>query len=259
MPDFRHIKSAGDKGFTLIELSVFLMIAGLILSMSLDVYWKYVQYKRYEHTKAQLLEAVEAVREYYFLNSRFPCPAPASDNIVHELYLREMDCKSIFESGKLSGYSTKSNDYVLLSGENDRIVIAGYLPVYDLTVSDKQGIDAWGRHLRYSVTLSLASNAGYEQEPGAITILNQDEKSINWKAGGAQYAVYSSGANGCGSEGIDQKNCFFEAASKHDKAEIHKGLFSLQPGPAYFDDIIMFEERAKYPQNAISPPCNCGE
>ncbi len=66
-------------GFTLIELSVVLVIIGLVLGMGLTAMGGWLEGKRREATQDRLDAIVEALVVYASQHRRLPCPADATD------------------------------------------------------------------------------------------------------------------------------------------------------------------------------------
>lgn len=68
------------RGFSLIEISLVLVIAGLALGGLLAVLGPQLQQRRYTETQRQLKEASDALLAYAMVNRRLPCPATANSN-----------------------------------------------------------------------------------------------------------------------------------------------------------------------------------
>lgn len=69
-----------SRGFSLIEISLVLVIAGLALGGLLAVLGPQLQQRRYTETQRQLKEASDALLAYAMVNRRLPCPATANSN-----------------------------------------------------------------------------------------------------------------------------------------------------------------------------------
>src|SRR6478735_1969862 len=65
----------GNKGFTLIELSIVLVVVGIMLYMGLSVGSIQLEAAKVKQTKDKLDKIEKAVQLYYETNGRLPCPA----------------------------------------------------------------------------------------------------------------------------------------------------------------------------------------
>lgn len=68
------------RGFSLIEISLVLIIAGLALGAGLQALGPQLEQRRYSQTQEQLQAASDALFGFLVLNRRLPCPASAASN-----------------------------------------------------------------------------------------------------------------------------------------------------------------------------------
>ena len=69
-----------EKGFTLVELAVVLIISGLIVSVFVSAYLRWKDILQATHTEENMAVVADAVSAFVSLNYRIPCPAnPAND------------------------------------------------------------------------------------------------------------------------------------------------------------------------------------
>jgi type II secretory pathway pseudopilin PulG len=62
-------------GFSLLELSIILVIVGAVMAMSTTLGVEYIKKSKLKTTKERLVKIEEALDSYRKLNYRFPCPA----------------------------------------------------------------------------------------------------------------------------------------------------------------------------------------
>jgi len=129
-----------QRGFTLAELAIVMLIIALILGGILIPLGTQVQNKRVADTQKTLEEIKEALIGFAVINKRLPRPA-ASPTLGTE---------------KTSNCTTDPT-------------CTGYIPWATLGVSK---LDAWGKMIRYSVMPSFANS------PAAITITTAGDKTI---------------------------------------------------------------------------------
>lgn len=131
-------------GFSLIEMSVVLLVIGLLLGVILKPLGASYDQGRRQKTRIQLEEVRDALLGFAVVNGRLPCPA-----IVGTYGQEQEHCA----------------------------VSHGYLPAAVLGVAgsfNKSGLllDAWGNPLRYSVSLSDSAEFG---EPGVADFVSDNE------------------------------------------------------------------------------------
>src|SRR4051812_3179202 len=134
--------AAGMRGFTLIELSVVVLVITLLLGSLLVPLATQVEQRNVSETQKRLQEVKEALIGYAIANGRFPCPAEVSP--VPDPNDRGNES---FDVGGTAANGKCRHPY------------DGYVPGITLGLSnlDSQGfvVDAWGlqqNRLRYAIT-----------------------------------------------------------------------------------------------------------
>jgi prepilin-type N-terminal cleavage/methylation domain-containing protein len=72
--------SSYQRGFSLVEIALVLMIAGLALGAGLAALGPQLQLRKYTGTQDQMRAATEAIYGFALLNRRLPCPAIVGSN-----------------------------------------------------------------------------------------------------------------------------------------------------------------------------------
>lgn len=126
---------AAQRGFTLLELSIVLLIMGLLLAGLVMPMSARVDQQRFDSTTAQLNEVRAALAGYALANDALPCPATPSSN------------------GRAAATGTGCTAQ------------HGFVPAVTLGLpgarnDDQLLLDAWGDPIRYSVTASDADGDG---------------------------------------------------------------------------------------------------
>ncbi len=127
-----------QRGFTLIEMAIVLLIMGLLLGGGLSVIGTQIDQQRIKDTQRILDDARDALLGFAIANNRLPCPATAATNGI--------------ESPVGGGVCTAPYN--------------GFLPAATLGIPgvDANGFltDAWGtpaNRIRYAVTIANANSA----------------------------------------------------------------------------------------------------
>lgn len=234
-------------GFTLVEMAMVLMIAGLLLAGLMPALSGQMEQRQRNETRKQLDDLQQALLGFAIANGRLPCPAsdaPISNG-------QESFCTSA------TGACVATTTYQ--SHGKCSNFFDGFVPAAALGLSpvDAQGyvLDGWGNRIRYavadSVNYALTSTNGMQNATmGSITTANllyvcASSSGIGSSDCGAAFnkltdktpaLVYSTGKNGgYGGTGID------EAANLNG----NRVFVSHTPTPATaangeFDDLVVW-------------------
>lgn len=124
--DQKKIGTRSQKGFSLIEISIVLVILGLIMGGMMGPLGAQIESSRRNETTHHLTKALESMYGFALANGRLPCPDTSGDGAENR------------------------------NGANQCISARGALPWATLSVS---GDDAWGQPFIYRVTPTFADNA----------------------------------------------------------------------------------------------------
>lgn len=160
-----------------------------------------------------------------------------------------MDCAKIKNT---TLHKLHEKDYRISEFDPNNLVVTGLVPTNDLNLRDKSGKDAWNNPIEYSVTLNLTDIGSYTQTGGIIQVLDHNNLKQNWKQGNAQYVLLSSGFYGCETKGLDEQNC-------QDHTEFIIAPLSLAQSENHYDDILIFEDYIKLPNDLADKICNLKE
>jgi len=246
-----QLKKQGYSGFTLVEMSVVLVIIGLIIGGLFTTLSAQVAQKNLSETRATIDSVKEALLGYAMANGRFPCPAVAPAAGVTAV--------EAFVAGGSATNGTCANFF------------NGYVPSVTLGMSstDTTGyvLDGWNNPIRYAVSnlsddanvtniftkssgMKTANSATCSPNCGMTWIANQTLLSVCSTAtgitggvcsgttstltSGAVIVVYSTGENtATGGIGAD------EAANLNgDTAFVSHEPFATGAINGEFDDIV---------------------
>ena len=169
--------------FTLLEMSVVLVIISLVLAGGLAIFVKFAEQAGYQLTQKRLVKLQDALLEYRQIYGRLPCPADINDATTAATFGLESGDKGECGSPPDFQYAT----------DND--VIAGALPVRTLGLSDHYAFDSWGSRILYAVDRRYTNNGGFSiygaASTGKLVVTIQASSST----AAAVYVLLSHGPN----------------------------------------------------------------
>ncbi len=213
-----------EDGFTLIDVAIALMVIGLLTAPLIAQYNNYARTAETLTMDTNFGKANEAIRQFYFTNGRYPCPADPTLNETSPLYGEE--------DPSLCDPTIPDNPNIAIAPARDVDTVAGVdnvwigtLPFKDLKLTPKEALDPWGNKINYAISSLLAVptlndpfgafNSGY----GLITI-TQAMSLTNGVCDptvaqpppvtNIHYAFYSNGRDGVGAynaNGLQAQAC----------------------------------------------------
>lgn len=192
------VRASRSAGFTLVELSVVIVIISIVAVSGLEVAASYMGRTAYQTTAAKLAVIDRAVAEYKRVKGYLPCPALPTMGPGNGCY------------GK--GYSG-SGACLPTACDADQMasntVYFGDVPARDLGLSLEYVTDSYGSKFRYVVSKDLAMNATTYNVSGDALAIRSGKLGTNCgntgdrcqSRGTAAYAVLSFGADRRGAYG----------------------------------------------------------
>lgn len=200
------------RGFTVVELAIVMVIIGLIIAAALPSLRTYKSTHDFYETRENMQIAHDALREYFGLQGRYPCPADptlAEDN--PNFGLEPADCKFAATDPCPTGLvctntGTRDADN---DGNPDAIMI-GVIPSRTLAEAMRfapfeitNGKDAYLGQITYAVTEALTLRSNTVTRPaniqlGAITVRDEFSRDIIDPPQSAHYVIVSHGFNSRG-------------------------------------------------------------
>lgn len=232
----------GQGGFTLLDLSVSMIVIGLIGAGALQTYRLYAETKDYGNTLTSFGGLQTAMANFYYENGFYPCPADITMEPGDADYgLAVSPCNTGGPPGQY---------------------VSGGIPFKDLKIPMEFAIDGWKNKIVYTVTRRLTNAGTYEIDRGFLNIVGVDadgnDVTYTPDSNGyeAHYVIYSAGNDGAGAitaegqpsgaacpdagtqprqnENCDGDSTFFHSNFALSKAENEN----------YYDDIVMYATNA---------------
>jgi prepilin-type N-terminal cleavage/methylation domain-containing protein len=238
-------------GFSLVEMSMVIVVLGLLVGLGLTAGQAQINVTKYQATQATLTNTKTALDLYYSKYKRYPCPALPADAPAAATYGVEVagGCATACPAGLTCPASSKA--------------VIGSLPYKTLNLGEEFAADDWGNKLNYTVDKDFTV-ANTTAIYGSIPIMdkngNEITKSVD--AGKAIYSLLSSGATGngawskqggaratCDATRKDGANC--TGAANVTDTSINDGTAA---GSNSFDDVVLWKVRETSDHIVIAAP-----
>jgi prepilin-type N-terminal cleavage/methylation domain-containing protein len=280
-----HSSRSAKAGFTLIELSVVLIIISVIIGSGLTLLITGTQSAQYNSTIATMDAIEAALQNYVSANGRIPCPADLTIAKGGTNYGREAG----YQTGGVGTGECVTGMTPAANFESSSGVEEGGVPARALNLPDSYMYDGWGRKFRYAVdpnqTIIAASHSnwtlprGCTPAGGTAKPITVNDASGSARTTAAIYAIISHGPNehgaytssgqivNAGSINADeQTNCHCDNTGAHtggagvlaSATYVQKIAMPNASSPLNsFDDIVAFKEawQMQTQNNQITSAC----
>lgn len=259
--------SKKDMGFTLVELSLVIIIFGIVTIPLLQMYGRYVEDVRRTKTIARVEVAMTQLKLYKSASSSAPCPADRSLSMDNANYGLE-DCAAanlLPASGgcNATGGICRWPGARTIAGNTaaQDTVIVGAIPFRTIDAANggkigvEGGLDGWGNKLDYAVSASATSmfggrtalQAGQDFKIGVIRAIDENLNPTAGILNDGLFVVLSHGKTGAGAFNVggglvapcdittrDGENC-------DNNATFMKAIGNSDGNsPAFYDDYAYF-------------------
>lgn len=200
-----------DSGFSLVEMSIVLIISGIFMSALFVAAATLTRSKDFDTTQEHIQRAQEALRDFYGLNGRYPCPAnPALAPANANYGLEDCAAPPACPAADVCVTSVGARDADGLGGADD--VLIGALPINTLSenLADRgslvrfkpyEGTDGYNMKFTYAVTREMTDATKYNVampanvQLGAIALTDEFGRDLVTPASSAHYVIVSHGEN----------------------------------------------------------------
>lgn len=257
-----------NSGFTLIELSIVLVILGILIAGIIQFFGGIAEIRKEQETRAKIEEIQEALLAFTTKNGRLPCPANRNAAFPGSDFGIETDCQASqsFECPIISGTSERE---CADSGSGSNEIRTGVLPVRTLGLPDEYMFDAWDNRFTYSAIKDITEKQGscgtYNSDSAALGVIRiqgisgdvinppkecLDASGANPACASVAYNIISHGENGIGAfnrDGNQSIQCDTATAEGEncDNDNIFKDILENEgtgtDANALYDDIIAWE------------------
>jgi prepilin-type N-terminal cleavage/methylation domain-containing protein len=265
-------KATHQHGFTLIELSIVLIITGLILVGAVQAFQIFNEKQKIERMNTYMADVTLTLKNFPSMiedpainpnkaYNRMPCPAPINGGPYGNNYsLENRDATGLCQG-------------VRRITTPDGNVLVGKLPAGSLKIRNDYMRDIHGNYLVYAVSEAATNEATYSTVPGAVTVREKivDLNTASSTAGeiielplknNVQYLVVSMGSSGAGAYnfageviepcviGSDEaENCVSPTLNPSDDGVFLASVRSDKTSNSFYDDHV---EYAAYLPTVVS-------
>ncbi len=160
------------QGFSLVELSIVMIIVGYLLQLGIGVGSNYLEIKRYEETIEKLDLIEKALHNYVKLTGKLPCPAPGGASYLSTNFGIGEPIQRVISNvteSRCAGIQESPIDTFGFGGHTVGKISRGVVPVHDLGLSNDVLYDGWGRRITYLVNSDFTSVSGFSGGNRGIT------------------------------------------------------------------------------------------
>ena len=261
------------KGFTLVELSMVMMIVGLMIAAGLAFKNSIMMKERASSTKTRIAAVENAIDAYVARAGMLPCPAALDAPMGSPAFGTATDCNvtTVAPGSCSASYCVAAGRSV--DHDNDTAtpnvalrVRIGAVPVRSLSMPFDTAKDGWGNRLLYVVTEKLAqSPSSYDVTHGAIEVVDDTDNTVLSLPGSAHYIVLSPGSDQVGGynfvSGVQVAACTTGGVTQDEEncdndATFRSALYADTGAAAHYDDMINYVANVA---PASGPPPSTGK
>lgn len=230
-------------GFSLIELSVLVVIVGILAAAGISIMNSKINRTQYFDTNNKMTDIMKALRRYYARSHTLPCPAQPSALINDAGY-----GVSYTVSSACVGNGVAVAGGIVQTDIGGGVYIRqGALPTRDLGLPDSMMYDAYSNKFTYIVTEGFTAGA----TNGAITVNDGTGNNILENAavavishGKDRKGAYTEGGTigiACDSNHLDGENCDADIATLTDTKFNDEVNQNGSNNASWFDDLIRWD------------------
>jgi prepilin-type N-terminal cleavage/methylation domain-containing protein len=239
-------------GFTLVELSIVLIIVSLLASGGLAISASMVDRAAYTDTQKQLKMIEDALHDFYTVNGRLPCVARVNSPMNDANFGVEIET-----NGCDAATPDVAGDGIWRAVAANGPVRVGMVPVRTLGLQDIAARDKYGNRILYAVTEDLTRTSSFGSASGALVVEDVNDTEI---LDDAAYVLVSNGKDRKGAYLYQTGALDFGCASGFGEADrlncdTHDEFFRdapFNPGEVantYFDDLIRWAPKFHFTAN----------
>jgi prepilin-type N-terminal cleavage/methylation domain-containing protein len=255
MYKFNYKKTASNTAFTMIELSVVILIIAILMFGSFSS-TGIVNNAKEKVTKDRIDVVYKALGNFLIVNKRLPCPASILNPRRGANYGKEIRNPAGQGCAGTGIYASST------SASSSSFLVSGMLPTYDLNLGEDFAEDAFGNKMGYfidqrftydfisapdpNLTLASFGTANYKNIMWIKNKNNNGEILIN---SDAIVTIVSAGVNGFGAfknTGIQNTHSSLREEAENElvvEQGFNKVFFNEYNDSESFDDIVFFKTR----------------
>jgi len=244
-------------GFTLIEMSVVLVIVAVIVATGISMGQSMVESAKLVNSKNKLDQIEAALMAYRMAYNRLPCPTdPTMTEISDPVHFGY----EAANQGSCTGGTPATS--VSYTNSSNNTTVEGAVPVKTLGLSNDFMFDGWGRKFGYAVWTNITAtqafiNYGVTTNCGSIKVQNAGGGN---RSTAADYALISYGPDGHGGYTVGGTRYNAGSTNTAEQTNAHYNASGVDTGylatyiqqdwtssstdsKNVFDDLVRFKER----------------
>lgn len=155
-----------QKGFSLIEMCVMLIILSLIAAPLAVIYKNYIEQYKINETVGTQVDVQDAINIFFATNGRYPRPAridlvEGDANFGEEGTATPVACSSA---------SWVTTDGICVTDDSANEILIGAVPLDALGLGVDDGLDYWGNKILYAVTRLQTDATTYNPAGGRVAV-----------------------------------------------------------------------------------------
>ena len=242
-------------GFTLVELSVVLVITSLLMVAYLDASRLWLEGRRRDVTMEHISLIHDAMTHFYARNGGYPCPAAPVRSGPDDA---KFDCAALDPA---SVRQAEARGMAFITSKAGRRIVEGAVPFKLLSIPRDSTLDGWGNQFTYAVTSGLTRHDTFNANDGGIDIVDERGASLIDPPASALWALASHGPDGSGAF-YDRAGAAQSCPSgRRDTVNCsHQGRFVVAPTARadtreHYDDIVFYRAWVDYLPGASKSYC----
>lgn len=245
-----------SSGFTLVELSIVIMISGILMAAWLDAGRLALENKRRSVTMERIDLVRDAMAHYMARNGAYPCPAAPVSSAPGDLKVE--DCATLDDADMAEA---EAHGIAFINSKAGRKIIEGSIPYRLLNIPRETTLDGWNDQFTYAVTAGLTSHDTFNANDGGIGIVDENDTSLINPPASALWALVSHGPDGSGAwyDGAAAARSCPSGRSETANCD-HEGRYAVAPmstavNKNTYDDIVFYRAWVDYLPGSAQAYC----
>lgn len=252
-----------ERGLTLIDLSIALLVLGLLMAPLAQIAKNRAATIRDGNTRSNSAAVQKALEEYFYNNNSYPCPADPALSAGNADFGKALYDAALLPSPPCQGSVVDAGGDVMI----------GAVPFQDLKLPPEMALDGWKNKLTYVVSGEMTrTDKDLDPDDAILIVRGFDTNTVTHpdgeeylvcspniidfasdaQGGEAHYILFSSGARGIGAytaNGILTQACPSGAAETRESENCDADVTFFAEycangqtdGPNFYDDILVYE------------------
>jgi len=244
----QKLKLSRKKAFSLLELSIVLIISALIVSAALTASTNNLKTSKNKITHEKIREIYKSIGNFLAINKRLPCPASLLKSKISDS-----------DYGSEVGVASNCNGSGVYKSSSNANLVAGMVPIKSLGLSIEMAEDSFDSKFLYIIDKNFANISSFDTANynNIMKIIDKPGNIDQIATNDAIIVILSHGNNGNGA--FYTKNGSQKTSNNNlDSDEIENQLSNLTSGnlsdfnnifiassgsSEFFDDILFYKER----------------